>query len=673
MLTHRLGIEHQHTSLEVIVGVLHLQHGLRIIHTLTMLYVQIAKEIDIAHCAKQLALQIDVVELCDITVDDDVGIKVQHLVIERQELLNQETIVCFHADMGVVGGKLISGKFAVHVGESQIHVRELFEEPAHTFLLVPSDVALQYGDIVEIARISVLHGRIHGGSQLWHIVVICCEHHRNDRLVGDIKRFKLLGWLWIGEVHALQLLELPVGSDALVMHEIDIQQAFGKMAWRTQCFLAVRAVIGVLVEFLKDREHPLAVVKEDFLLHDEHVAEACLVAVEETLRILLIIRIHGAQNLITALQIVIVQQGSGLPQSAWASILVDDYIQIAERCGDDVILFDHAGDVLIIQTVLLLSLGVDIIIHNFTKGIFLMRCFGEIKITAVMAEAVVVGIDVFPCPVLRGQFAIAWIEIGDVLAFVIMERPREAFVLRANLYWLHDGAAKTVDVFMRGDENADILLVVVLERFGIAGFLDEIGHMGSGDSLHLMESYGVCRYLIGRHTDGVGYAEPAVQISVMRKELVIGKQRISIIAYETVQFAPRDGRAEHSFHLLGGLNLFRFRNPDLPIIGKDFGRLALETLCASVKHIGMLLIGEFVGCIEIRLEMAAIAGILRSIDHICAAYAATVVIHISAAFLEGMVAVGECRNYEALVAVLRSAKTIAGHGVECFLKYGSLV
>ena len=254
-----------------------------------------------------------------------------------------------------------------------------------------------------------------------------------------------------------------------------------------------------------------------------------------------------------------------------------------------------------------------------------------------------------------------------------MERPREAIVFRTDLYRLHDFAVEGVNVFVSSDEDTDVLFIVVLERFGIASFLDEIGHMGSGDSLHLMESYGVCRYLIGRHTDGVGYAEPAVQISVMRKELVIGKQRISIIAYETVQFAPRDGRAEHSFHLLGGLNLFRFRNPDLPIIGKDFGRLALETLCASVKHIGMLLIGEFVGCIEIRLEMAAIAGILRGIDHICAAYAATVVIHISAAFLEGMVAVSECRNHEALVAVLRSAKTIAGHGVECFLKYGSLV
>ena len=60
--------------------------------------------------------------------------------------------------MRVVGGKIIAGKFSVHVGKSQIHVREPLEEHAHTFLLIPSDVALQYGDIVEIARISVLHG-----------------------------------------------------------------------------------------------------------------------------------------------------------------------------------------------------------------------------------------------------------------------------------------------------------------------------------------------------------------------------------------------------------------------------------------------------------------------------------------------------------------------------------
>lgn len=201
-----------------------------------------------------------------------------------------------------------------------------------------------------------------------------------------------------------------------MVHEIDIQQAFGKMSRRTQCFLAVRAITGFLVEFLKDWEHPFTIIEEDFLLHDEHIAEARLVAIEEILRILLIIRIHGAQNLITALQIVIVQQGRGLPQSAWASILVDDFVQIAERCGDDVILFNHAGDVLIVQTVLLLSLGVDIIIHDFAERVFFMHGFGKIEIAAIMAESVVVGINVLPSPVLRGQFAIAWIAIGDVLS-----------------------------------------------------------------------------------------------------------------------------------------------------------------------------------------------------------------------------------------------------------------
>ena len=158
MLTHRLGVEHQHAGLEVIVWILHLQHGFRVIHTLAMLHVQIAKEIDITHRTEQLVLQIDVVQLCDITVDDDVGIEVQHLVIERQKLLNQETIVRFHADMGVVGGKVVTGKFAVHVGEPQIHIRELLEEAAQTFLLVPCDVALQHRHIVEVVRIGVLHG-----------------------------------------------------------------------------------------------------------------------------------------------------------------------------------------------------------------------------------------------------------------------------------------------------------------------------------------------------------------------------------------------------------------------------------------------------------------------------------------------------------------------------------
>ena len=38
-----------------------------------------------------------------------------------------------------------------------------------------------------------------------------------------------------------------------------------------------------------------------------------------------------------------------------------------------------------------------------------------------------------------------------------------------------------------------------------------------------------------------------------------------------------------------------------------------------------------------------------------------------------MVAIGECRNHKALVAVLGAAQAVAGHGFKRFLQHGSLV
>ena len=244
-----------------------------------------------------------------------------------------------------------------------------------------------------------------------NIIVIRCEHHRNDWLVGNVKRLELLRWLRIGEVDALQLLEFPVGADPLVMHEIDVQQAFGKVTWRAQRLLAVRAVIGVFVEFLENREHPFTIIEEDLLLHNEHIAEARLIAVEEILCVLLIVGIHIAQNLIAALQIVIMQQGSGLPQSTRTSILVDDFIQIAKWSCDDIVLSDYAGDIIIVQTVFLRSLDTDIVIHDFSERVFLMHGFGKIEIAAIMAESVIIRVNVLPRPVLGGQFAVTWIAI----------------------------------------------------------------------------------------------------------------------------------------------------------------------------------------------------------------------------------------------------------------------
>ncbi len=94
------------------------------------------------------------------------------------------------------------------------------------------------------------------------------------------------------------------------MQQVDVEQTFGQMTRRTQGLLAVRAVVGVFIELLKNGEHPFAIVEEDLLLHDEHVAEAGFVAVEERLCILLVVGIHAAQDLVATLQIIVMQQGA---------------------------------------------------------------------------------------------------------------------------------------------------------------------------------------------------------------------------------------------------------------------------------------------------------------------------------------------------------------------------
>ena len=113
------------------------------------------------------------------------------------------------------------------------------------------------------------------------------------------------------------------------MQQVDVEQTFGQMAWRTQGFLAVRAVVGVFVELFENGEHPFAIVEEDLPLHNEHVAEAGLVAVEERLCILLVVGVHAAQDLVATLQIIVMQQGSGFPQRAWSAVLIDDFFEIA--------------------------------------------------------------------------------------------------------------------------------------------------------------------------------------------------------------------------------------------------------------------------------------------------------------------------------------------------------
>ena len=96
------------------------------------------------------------------------------------------------------------------------------------------------------------------------------------------------------------------------------------------------------------------------------------------------------------------QQGSGFPQRAWSAVLIDDFFEIAEWRGDDVILLHHFGNALVIQSILLCRIGINVIINDFTECVFFVWGLREIEVTTVMTESIVVCVNVLPRPILRG-------------------------------------------------------------------------------------------------------------------------------------------------------------------------------------------------------------------------------------------------------------------------------
>ena len=150
-------------------------------------------------------------------------------------------------------------------------------------------------------------------------------------------------------------------------------------------------------------------------------------------------------------------------------MLVDNLREITEWSGDDVVLANYSLNVCIVKSILFRSFGIDVIIHDFAIWVLFVESVREIKIAAIVAETVIIGIHILPSPVLGSQLAIARITVGDILAFVIVERPGEtiAAFVQANLHRLHDIALKSIHILMRGDEQANALVVVSFDLFGL--------------------------------------------------------------------------------------------------------------------------------------------------------------------------------------------------------------
>ena len=79
-----------------------------------------------------------------------------------------------------------------------------------------------------------------------------------------------------------------------------------------------------------------------------------------------------------------------------------DTANVVQRRGDDVPAIHGTRDRIIVDTVFGERVIIDIRIDNLSVIVFFVRSIGEIEVPAVVAEAVIVSILVFPSPVLRG-------------------------------------------------------------------------------------------------------------------------------------------------------------------------------------------------------------------------------------------------------------------------------
>ena len=105
---------------------------------------------------------------------------------------------------------------------------------------------------------------------------------------------------------------------------------------------------------------------------------------------------------------------------------------------------------------------IDIRIDNLSVIVLFVRSIGEIEVPAVVAEAVVIGVLVFPRPILCGQLAIPRVFRGDILALVVMQGVRKAGhgVRRAHLHRNNTVPLGESGLLMRRHEDFDIRMVL---------------------------------------------------------------------------------------------------------------------------------------------------------------------------------------------------------------------
>ena len=415
-------VEQDGARLEVAIGVLHLHDVVHIVLLLRLEAVVQAGGVGVLHCGQQVAVHIHVEQLGDVFVNHHVAVQVQGLVVAWQDVLHKQAEVRLYAE--VAAQEQLAFVFAHQPGgveETQAEVGRCHEALQHG-LAVRAYVAVQHHDVVRAVGGSMLLDGFQQGAHVGNVVFVGGKHQGNRRLA--IARFDGLQELRLGNVFEEGALKLLGTVLSLVLQpgEVNAQKPLCQVPANA---VFRRAVLGKVAPFFvlfKDAEQPFAVVEEDFLLHDEHIAEIAMPAIQVFVGGIHHVRVFFLEYLQRAGKVFRAMLGRFV-------VLFPDggfVYELALLGQDEVVLLYHFPHTLFGQADFLQGFLVVRFEGNISEVVRWELLFCEGKIATVMEQAVIVGVQVLPGPVLRSKLAVAGVFLRDIVAFVVVEHPLEA-------------------------------------------------------------------------------------------------------------------------------------------------------------------------------------------------------------------------------------------------------
>ena len=147
-LAHTVEVHHQHAGLEVAVRIAHMQLLAHVSGPFTVFHIEITDEVDIRHSGNRIIPKFNIEQFGDIAIDHQIAIQIQQLRIERQRLLDDETVIRFDADMRIAGGEIEASQVTAHIEEADHGIWEPFEKLTYVLLVLVGDIPFQYDHII---------------------------------------------------------------------------------------------------------------------------------------------------------------------------------------------------------------------------------------------------------------------------------------------------------------------------------------------------------------------------------------------------------------------------------------------------------------------------------------------------------------------------------------------